>query len=179
MTNSEGNAAATGLPRVVSVAIVAGVLGVSAVVGRRNAPDPSHPRIRRWYKRLDKPSFTPPDAVFGAVWPVLETGLAVGGYRLLRQPVNRTRNTAVALWLLNTGMIGAWTEIFFRKRELEVSAIVSGAMIASGAAYVGAAAKVDRTAAATAVPFVAWLGFATLLAERSWERNRSDGPDRA
>ncbi len=30
------------------------VLGASAVVGRRNAPDPSHPAIRRWYRRLDK-----------------------------------------------------------------------------------------------------------------------------
>ena len=53
--------------------IAAGVLGLSALIGRRNAPDPSHPRIRRWYARLDKPGFTPPDMVFGAVWPVLET----------------------------------------------------------------------------------------------------------
>ncbi|WP_254602656.1 tryptophan-rich sensory protein, partial [Sphingomonas bacterium] len=54
------------------------VLGASALLGRRNAPDPSHPAIRRWYARLHKPGFTPPDAAFGAVWPVLETGLAAG-----------------------------------------------------------------------------------------------------
>ncbi|RYZ95062.1 MAG: tryptophan-rich sensory protein, partial [Moraxellaceae bacterium] len=41
-----------------------------------NAPDPSHPGTRRWYNRLDKPGFTPPDAVFGAVWPLLENILA-------------------------------------------------------------------------------------------------------
>lgn len=168
-----------GLSRPAALAVVAAVLGASAVLGRRNAPDPSHPGIRRWYKRLDKPSYTPPDAAFGAVWPVLETGLAVGGYRLLRRPANTPRNVAVGLWLVNTGMVGGWTELFFRRKALGPSAVVSGAMIASGAAYVGAAAKVDRTAAATAVPFVAWLGFATLLAERIWERNRSDGPDRA
>ena len=33
------------------------------------------------------------------------------------------------------------------------------------------AGKVDRGAQATAIPFVAWLGFATLLAERIWQRN--------
>jgi benzodiazapine receptor len=172
MTTSESVPSATGLSRTASVAIVAAVLGVSAVLGRRNAPDPSHPRIRRWYKRLDKPSFTPPDAVFGAVWPVLETGLAVGGYRLLRQPADSTRDAAVGLWLLNTGMIGAWTEIFFRKRDLDASAIASGAMLVSGAAYVATAAKVDRPAAILGAPFVAWLGFATVLV--AWISARND-----
>ncbi|MEG8025392.1 hypothetical protein QP162_15075 [Sphingomonas aurantiaca] len=51
-----------GLSRPVAALIVAGVLGTSAVLGRRNAPDPSHPKTRRWYKRLDKPDFTPPTA---------------------------------------------------------------------------------------------------------------------
>ncbi|HXH15417.1 MAG TPA: TspO/MBR family protein [Sphingomonas sp.] len=161
-----------GVSRPVALAIVATVLGASAILGRRNAPDPSHPGIRRWYKRLDKPSFTPPDAAFGMVWPVLETGLAVGGYRLLRQPPSSARTTAVGLWLVNTAMVGGWTEMFFRKKQLGSSAVASGAMIATGAAYGIAAAKVDRPAAATAVPFVAWLGFATVLAERIWARNR-------
>ncbi|WP_375421088.1 TspO/MBR family protein [uncultured Sphingomonas sp.] len=165
--------ASPGMSRGLALAAVAGVLGASALLGRRNAPDPSHPGIRRWYKRLDKPSYTPPDAVFGAVWPVLESGLAVGGYRLLRKPADAPRNLAVGLWLLNTAMIGGWTELFFRKRELGPSALASGAMIASGGGYVAAAARVDRTAAAVGVPFVAWLGFATLLAERIWERNRA------
>lgn len=160
-----------GLPRLAALAIVVMVLGASAIVGRRNAPDPSHPGIRRWYKQLDKPAYTPPDAVFGAVWPVLEAGLAAGGYRLLRRPAGSRRSLAVGLWVLNTAMIGGWTELFFRKRKLGSSVLVSGAMIASGAGYVAAAAKVDRLAAATAVPFIGWLAYATLLAERIWDRN--------
>ena len=106
------------------------------------------------------------------VWPVLETGLAIGGYRLLRRPSGSDRNAAAGLWLLNTAMVGGWTELFFRRRRLGASALASGAMIATGAAYAASAAKVDRPAAALAVPFVAWLGFATLLAERVWARNR-------
>ena len=166
------------LSRPVAVAIVGAVLGASAWLGRRTAPDPSHPGIRRWYKRLDKPSYTPPDAVFGAVWPVLETGLAVGGYRLLRQPSGPRRTSAVGLWLLNTAMVGGWTEIFFRKRALRSGAVVAGTMVATGGAYVAAAAKVDRPAALLGVPFVGWLGFATLLATRISARNPdSDAAD--
>jgi tryptophan-rich sensory protein len=158
-----------------ALGVVGLALGASALLGRRNAPDRSHPAIRRWYRRLDKPGFTPPDAVFGAVWPVLETGLAVGGYRLLRQPSGGARNAAVGLWLLNSAMVGGWTELFFRRNDLRASAAMSGAMILSGAAYVAAAVKVDRPAAATALPFVAWLGFATLLAEQIRERNPVEG----
>jgi len=162
-----------GLSRPVAALIVAGVLGTSAVLGRRNAPDPSHPKTRRWYKRLDKPDFTPPDRVFGAVWPVLETGLAVGGYRLMRAPAGPSRNAAVGLWLLNTAMVGGWTELFFRKRALETSTVAAGAMVVTGAAYVATAAKVDRPAAGLGVPFVGWLGFATVLAAGISRRNDS------
>ena len=162
----EAPAASPSLSQPAAAAIVALVLGASAVLGRRNAPDPSHPGIRRWYKRLDKPAYTPPDTVFGAVWPVLETGLAIGGYRLLRRPSGPARNGAVGLWLLNTAMVGGWTELFFREKRLGASAAASGAMVATSAAYVATAAWVDRPAAAVAVPFAAWLGFAALLAER-------------
>ena len=161
----------TGFSRPAAAAIVAGVLGASALLGRRNAPDRSHPRTRAWYKRLEKPGFTPPDAAFGAVWPALESGLAAGGYRLLRQPPGAQRNLAIGLWLLNTGMIGGWTQLFFRNHALAASAVTSGAMVASGAGYVASAAKLDRPAALLGVPFVAWLGFATVLAEQVWQRN--------
>ena len=167
-------ASAGGLPRYAAIGLIAIALGASALIGRRNAPDPSHPDIQRWYGRLDKPDFTPPDAVFGAVWPLLEAGLAFGGYRLLRHRAGRARNSAIGLWLLNTAMVGGWTELFFRRKRLGLSAAASGAMAATGAAYVAAASRVDRPAAAVGTPFVAWLGFATLLAGQLWKRN--DGP---
>ncbi|WP_271298976.1 TspO/MBR family protein [Sphingomonas sp. CV7422] len=159
------------LPRLAALGIVAGVLGASAWLGRRNAPAGDHPAIRRWYRRLDKPGFTPPDAVFGAVWPVLETGMAIGGYRVLRQPAGPTRTGAVALWLGTSAMIGGWTEIFFRRHALAGSTAAAGAMLVTSAGFAATAAKIDRPAAATAVPLVAWLGFATVLSERIREAN--------
>ncbi len=133
-----------GLSPFLAGSIVVGVLGLSALIGRRNAPDPSHPGIRNWYRSLDKPVFTPPDALFGAVWPLLETGMAVGGYRLLRRTPSTWRNASIGLWLATTGMIGGWTEIFFHKRALAPSAAASGAMLATTAAYVVTTRKVDR-----------------------------------
>jgi len=171
----QGAPSATGLSPLIALGVVAIVLGTSAIVGRRNAPDRSHPGVRRWYRGLDKPGFTPPAAAFGAVWPVLETGLAIGGYRLLRRPPAPARNAAVGLWLLNSAMVGGWTQLFFREKRLGASVAPSGAMVATSAAYVATAARVDRPAAATGVPFVLWLGFAALLTERIWRDNPARG----
>ncbi len=162
----------SGLSPLIAGGIVAGVLGLSAAIGRRNAPEPAHPGIARWYHRLDKPGYTPPDRVFGAVWPVLETTLAAGGYRLLRSPAGPARGTALALWLASSGMIGGWTQLFFREHRLGLSAVASGAMLATTTGYVAAARRVDRPAAAAGVPLTLWLGFATVLAAGVWRRNR-------
>jgi benzodiazapine receptor len=175
MSKSVNGFQQAGLPPLIAGGIVVGVLSLSALVGRRNAPDPSHSGIRNWYRHLDKPAFTPPDAVFGAVWPVLETGMAVGGYRLLRCEPSVGRNASIGLWLATTAMIGGWTEIFFRERALATSAVASGAMLATTAAYVATTHKIDRVAQATAVPLLGWLVFATVLATRVWQRNAPAG----
>ena len=49
-----------GVSRLMALGAVAVVLGASVLVGRRTAPDPSHPSIRRWNRRRDKPGITPP-----------------------------------------------------------------------------------------------------------------------
>ncbi|WP_246152597.1 TspO/MBR family protein [Sphingomonas montanisoli] len=166
-----------GLSRPAALAIAVAVLGASALIGRRNAPDRSHPRIRRWYQRLDKPGFVPPDAVFGAVWPLLKTGLAVGGYRLLRQPATAPRNAALGLWLINGALIGGWSDLFFRRRALGPSAALWGAMVVTGTAHAVAAARRDRVAGALALPLLAWLGFATVMATDIWRRARRGSDD--
>lgn len=160
-----------GLSPLLAGGIVVAVLGLSALIGRRNAPDAAHPEIKRWYRHLDKPGFTPPDAVFGAVWPVLEASMAFGGYRLLRHEASPRRNASIGLWLVTTAMIGGWTEIFFKERALAGSAIASGAMFATTSAYVATTHKVDKVAQASAIPLVGWLAFATVLATRVWQRN--------
>lgn len=165
MTGRSG-AMGSGLSRPAAIGVVAAALGFTAVMAIRNGPHPMRPRIRRWYKQLDKPGYTPPDPVFGGAWGIVESGLAVGGYRLLRMPPGQPRNLATGLWLVNFAMIGGWTELFSRQKQLGPSAAASGAMIVGGIGYVAAAARADRTSELAGVPYVLWLGFATLLAER-------------
>lgn len=159
------------LPPLAALALVGGGMALTAWSGQKFSPTPLHPRIRRWYRMLDKPGFTPPGPVFGAAWGVIETLLACGGYRLLRRPAAPGRNLAVALFVLNNLLIAGWSGLFFGRRALGPSAAAATGMIGVASGYAAAAARTDRVAAATALPLVAWLGFASLLAEEVWRRN--------
>ena len=154
-----------------ALAIAGGAVALSALIGRRYSPDRRQPGIDRWDHEIDKPDITPPDPGFSAVWPVLETLLAAGGYRLLRAPNTPERNVALALWLVNVAMIGGWTKVFFGERSLVGGAAGAAAMVGTGAAYVERASHVDGLAAASGVPFTAWVAFATVLSEEIWRRN--------
>lgn len=113
--------------------------------------------------------------MFGAAWPLLETGLAIGGYRLLRQPGTTARNAALGLWLANSLLIGSWTALVFRRRALAPSAALSGAMVVTSAAYAVAAVRRDRVAGVLALPLPAWLAFATVMASSIWRKRHDAG----
>jgi len=164
-------AAREGLSPLAAAAIAGGAVLATALIGRRYAPDRSHPAIRRWYRSLDKPAFTPPDPAFGVVWPALEALLAVAGYRLMREPSEPARNAAIGLWALNVAMIAGWTKAFFGERSLDGGFAAATAQLGAGVAYVEAARRVDPAAAALGAPYTAWLAFASLVAEEVWREN--------
>ena len=60
-------------------------------------------------------------------------------------------------------MIGAWSRLFFGRRNLPASTVAALGMVATGAAFVQQAGQVDAPAASAGVPFVTWVGFATVL----------------
>lgn len=158
------------LPPAGAAAVAATALVWPAIAGRRWGPQKLASGI--WYRVLRKPAFKPPDPVIPVAWGLIDTALAVGAYRLLRRPSGPARNRALGLWALNVGMIGGWSALFFGRRNLPASTLAAAAMVGTGAAYVAQAKAVDRPAAAAGVPFVAWLGFATVLTAALWRKNR-------
>ena len=137
-----------------------------------SSPSPNHPRTLLWYKSLRMPAFKPPDTAVPVAWMAIESGLAFAAYRLLRKPGSTARNRALGWLGANVAAIGGWSRLFFGKRDLPASTVAAAAMIGSGAAYVAEARKVDGSASAAGIPFVAWVVFATVLTAAIWERNR-------
>ena len=158
--------------RLASMGIASGAFLVPAALSASSTPSPNHPRVMGWYLSLRKPWFKPPDWVIPLAWAGIEGALATAAYRLLRRPASPARRHALSLWSLNVVLIGSWSQLFFKHRNLAVSTVAAAGMVATGAEYVRQAKSVDPTAAKLGIPFVAWVSFATALTATIWSLNR-------
>jgi benzodiazapine receptor len=166
----------TRIPPGMALLAVAAVLGAAGLVASRYTPDPRHPRIARWYGALDKPGWKPPDPLFGAIWPVLESLHSYGAYRLMRSPSSPERNQAIGLWVADIGLATGWARLFFGSRSLTGGVVDAAYLVLSALGFVQRAAKVDRLAAWSAAPFLLWSVFGGLMSEALRERNpKRDG----
>lgn len=153
-------------------AAIAGLSVLAAgVTGAQNGPQ--RPMTAAWYALLRKPGYTPPGAAIGAAWGGLELLLATIGFRLLRAPKSTARDVALGGWVGTLLGLAGYPWLFFGKKRLGASTVASGAMLASAATLAGAAREADPPSAVMTVPLLLWLGFATLLGEELWRRNKT------
>jgi translocator protein len=160
-----------GLSPLAAALTVGSVLLGCGLISRRYSPDPSHPDIRRWYTRLDKPRYKPPDPVFAAAWPVLNSLQSAGAYRLLRAPGGPARDAAIGLWLFSQVLVTAYGKVAFGDKSLTGGVVTATALVAACAAFVERAARIDGVAAVLGIPITAWSAFGDVLTEDLRERN--------
>lgn len=153
------------------LAVTGGAVLASALLSALWSPAPVNPRERRFYERLEKPGFNPPDGAF-AIWGPLYAALTLSGLRVWNAPRGPGRSRALAHWLGIQGLNVLWLWLGFGRRQLGAMTAESVATIANAAAYVQAAHRLDPPAAWLAMPYLAWIGFAGLLSEELWRRNR-------
>ncbi len=139
-----------------AAAFGAGALGTLAMRGK-GSPD------GLWFRRLRKPSFQPPNWLFGPVWTILYATIAYSGWRIWKAPKSRERTSALSLWGAQLVLNAAWTPLFFGARKPALALADLVALDAAAAAYAATARKVDRQAAVVVTPYLGWLGFATAL----------------
>lgn len=156
----------------VAAALASSAFTVPLVMSLSSQPSPNHPLIFLWYRSLRQPQFKPPDWLFPVAWTAIEAGLANCAYRLLRSAASPPRRSALMLWGWNVFLIGGWSRLFFKRHELAVSSLAAASLAFTSAAMVKQTAKVDKVAAASAVPLVAWATFATVLTTTIWLMNK-------
>lgn len=133
-------------------AAVAGLGGLAAATG-----------VEGFYRTLDKPSWTPPDALFGPAWSVLYSLMAVAAWRVWRVEGWGGARGALLLYAIQLLLNLAWTPLFFGDGQLEAALVVILALDLAVAATIATFAKRDRTAAWLLVPYLVWILYATTL----------------
>jgi tryptophan-rich sensory protein len=117
-----------------------------------------------WYASLAKPSWQPPDLVFGLIWPYNFLALAVVGVVVaLRGP-----GGTVAGWLgvgaLSVVAALAWAYLFYVPHRMEAAAVALAVATALTAVLVVITWSVTRWGAVALLPYLVWVGLATSLA---------------
>jgi tryptophan-rich sensory protein len=116
-----------------------------------------------WYRNLEKPSFTPPPAVFPVVWTSLYALIAWSGWRVWSAAPSRQRTAALRLWMSQLAANAKWSKLFFGEHRPTLALADSIALEGMILSYITAARKVDRGAANAFIPYAAWVAFATVL----------------
>jgi translocator protein len=145
---------------------VALCLGIGALGGSVVATS-----VDTWYADLAKPSFTPPDRVFGVVWTALYVLMAIAAWRVWRVADRDTRRGPLTLFALQLALTLGWTVVFFGLQK--IGAAVATILVLDVGVVVTTLAfrPIDRWAGLLMVPYLAWVVFATVLTIAIWRLN--------
>lgn len=125
-----------------------------------------------WYDTLDKPPFNPPNWLFGPVWTLLYALMGIAAYLVWREGTDRRDvRTALGLFAVQLVLNGIWTPVFFGAESIVSGAVVIVLLLVVLALTVRAFFRVSRTAGWLLVPYLLWVGFATLLNLSIWVLN--------
>jgi tryptophan-rich sensory protein len=122
----------------------------------------------RWYRELDKPSWTPPDWVFPVTWSILYVLIALAASRAAALPDN---TAALAFWALQLVLNTLWSPIFFGLRRIRAALVAVAALWAGVCAAMLALFQLDWIAGAMFVPYLVWVTIAAALNFSVWRRN--------
>lgn len=156
------------LPRTIwlSPMLVVGLTFLLVIVGSlgMGAPGP-------WYETLQKPAWTPPNAVFGPAWAVLYVLMALAAWLMLRRghevPVGRPLALYGVQLLLNV----AWTPLFFRLHSPGLAFAELVLLWLAILATLVAFWRVHRVAGVLFLPYLLWVTFAGALNFAIWQLN--------
>ena len=124
-----------------------------------------------WYRRLDKPSWTPPDWVFPVAWTALYLLIAWAGWRVGLRAGTGEAAMALGLWACQIALNTLWPPLFFGLHRPERGLVVIVLLWLTVATMLGTFFSIDGLAGLAVVPYLLWVSYAAVLNIAIWQRN--------
>ena len=117
-----------------------------------------------WYQQdLQKPSWNPPNWVFGPVWTILYLMIGWSSVLIVYAPSHPAKTAALGFYGAQLFLNWIYSPIFFHWRNLKLASIEIVAMFALICKTMVEFQKINPTAALLLVPYALWVGFASIL----------------
>ncbi len=124
-----------------------------------------------WYAGLKKPSWNPPNWIFGPVWTALYAMMAVAAWLVWKRGGFASQGAALSLFLLQLLLNALWSPLCFGAKNLGFGLADIVFLWLALTATVIAFYRAYRLAGALLVPYLAWVTFAGALNFTLWRLN--------
>ncbi|MEN9407517.1 MAG: hypothetical protein RLZZ455_733 [Candidatus Parcubacteria bacterium] len=130
--------------------------------------------LSNWYPTLIKPSFQPPNYLFGPVWTTLYFLMGVAFYDVWVKHTGRSSNWlgAVTFFLIQIILNTLWSIVFFGLHQIGVALLVILVLWFMILLCIIAFSRVSKIAAILLVPYILWVSFASVLNAAIYFLNR-------
>jgi tryptophan-rich sensory protein len=125
-----------------------------------------------WYAALNKPSWNPPSWLFGPVWTVLYTMMAVAAWLVWKRGGFAQQRLPLTAFLVQMVLNAAWSPLFFGAQQPALALVNILLLFAAIVWTMVEFFPVHRIATALLAPYLAWVSFATVLNATLWWMNR-------
>ncbi len=124
-----------------------------------------------WYASINKPSWNPPNWVFGPVWSILFIMMGVAAWLVWSRRGEASVRTALTLFIVQLVFNALWSWLFFGWHML--GAAVAEVLVFWVVILLTALAfwRVVPLAGLLLVPYLIWVGFASFLTYTIWRLN--------
>ena len=127
--------------------------------------------VRDWYPSLNRPSWNPPDSVFGPVWTLLFVMMGVALWLVWQRRDQPGASVALGLFGLQLTLNVLWSVLFFGMRRPDLAFAEILVLWLAIAATSWAFKRHSKLAAGLLLPYLAWVSFASLLNFTIWRLN--------
>lgn len=124
-----------------------------------------------WYQTLAKPSFNPPNWIFGPVWTILFSLLGIAFYLVLNAPPSKDKKRGLIVWSIQYILNIFWSYLFFGSNNpfyalIDLVLLLSCIILTTLYFY-----RVQKYAGYLLIPYLMWVSFALLLNYAIWKLN--------
>jgi tryptophan-rich sensory protein len=120
--------------------------------------------IPTWYSTLSKPSWAPPNWLFGPVWTTLYILMGIALFLVWREGLNRSDvRFAILIFAVQLVLNLLWSIVFFTYHSLFGSFILIMILWIAILANIIAFSIISRTAGLLLVPYIVWVSIASYL----------------
>lgn len=126
-----------------------------------------------WYAGLEKPSWNPPAWLFGPVWTVLYTAMAVAAWLVWLQTGWKGGAGPLTVFFVQLALNAAWSWLFFGLHRIGTAFVEILLLEAAILVTMILFWRIRPWAGALLAPYAAWVAFAAVLNFTLWRMNAS------